>query len=266
MDGEEEEIFYNKVHRTEFYHFLDHKISVFSSLFFSSSDVCNCFFNVWIFKRLLTAIFDLDLAAMRFCVIWWWFQTYYGLWLYSVLSLSLQQQQQPQQHQPFIYLFIYVPFFVARTGFYNWSHLCGETLWKSSKVADSSRALLKSVFFWVLVVFSFVFDSSCLLFSFSSFLFNVHSQTREITSLHRPTLFFSWFYACNVCLWEVFGLCYYDQMFKRHFEFFRFALFFCSHMEFYLNRFFSLSNSLVLQRFAAMNTHGYMCTSIEFNA
>lgn len=29
------------------------------------------------------------------------------------------------------YLFIYVPFFVARTGFYNWLHLCGETLRKS---------------------------------------------------------------------------------------------------------------------------------------
>lgn len=68
-----------------------------------------------------------------------WFQTYHGLWLFCTVAVDATAAAAAAAAT--FYLFIYVPFFVARTGFYNWSHLCGETLRKSCKVADSSRAL-----------------------------------------------------------------------------------------------------------------------------
>lgn len=100
------------------------------------------------------------------------------------------------------YLFIYVPFFVARTGFYNWLHLCGETLRKSR-----CRWLFVHVQFFLRHFFS------CIASKFILFL--LHCMTKSITLYSKLNV-------CAVhtlCLWEVFGLCYYHQMLERHFGF-----------------------------------------------
>lgn len=86
--------------------------------------------------------------------------------------------------------------------------------------AEKSLSLILRAACFSFASFFGCFDSSC--------FFGIIRPKREMT-LHIAARSLSW----NVQqrLWEVFGLCYYDQMFELHFEFFWSALFF-RHMHF----------------------------------
>lgn len=116
---------------------------------------------------------DLWLGLGLQCVFVWFgfgFKHTTVLWLFHSVAVAATATAAAAT----FYLFIYVPFFVARTGFYNWSHLCGETLWKSCKVADSSLVLRDSL--------SVLFRFGCSFSIHPVYFFQfqrVHIQTRD---------------------------------------------------------------------------------------
>lgn len=139
-------------------------LAIVSSIFVCDPSQSQCMDFQW----LSTAIFDSDLGCNAFLFdlvldanIPWF------LWLFHSVAATATAAAT-------FYLFIYVPFFVARTGFYNWSHLCGETLWKSCKVADSSRASRLAQF-----VFGLAARFRFILFIFFFQFQRVHIQTRD---------------------------------------------------------------------------------------
>lgn len=141
------------------------------------------------------------------------------------------------------YLFIY-PFLshelVFIIGCIYVVKLCGKV-----DVVDSSRACRENVFF---------FRFCCLAFSIFLFLnMFMHCSSNAITLYSN----------CIHCLWEVFGLCYFHQTFKRYFEFFSLVFYVRIFFTVFIFHFCLLSLSLD----ASTMRRSYMncAVRIEFN-